>query len=51
MLSIRKTLIAAACAAAFTSSVSASVVTEAFDGAWTNVASADNKGLMVDYIP
>ena len=51
MLNIRKTLIAAACAVAFTSSVSAAVVTDAFDGAWTKIGGDENKGLMVDYIP
>lgn len=51
MLNIRKTLIAAACAAFFTGSVSAAVVTDAFDGAWTKIGGDENKGLMVDYIP
>ncbi len=51
MLNIRKTLIAAACAASFTGSVSAAVVTDAFDGAWTKIGGDENKGLMVDYIP
>jgi len=51
MRSIRKTLLATSCALALAGPASASIVTEAFDGAWTNVAGSDNKGLLLDYIP
>ncbi|SDD73712.1 hypothetical protein [Aquimonas voraii] len=51
MFSIRKTLLATSCALALAGPASATIVTEAFDGAWTNVAGDDNKGLLVDVLP
>jgi hypothetical protein len=53
MLSIRKTLLATSCALAFAGSASATVVTEAFDGAWTDPRAnvGQNKGLLVDVLP
>ncbi|MFY8133902.1 MAG: hypothetical protein ACOVKS_02765, partial [Aquimonas sp.] len=51
MRSFRKTLLATSCLLALAGPASASIVTEAFDGAWTNVAGSDNKGLLLDYIP
>ncbi len=51
MRSFRKTLLATSCLLALAGQASASIVTEAFDGAWTNVAGSDNKGLLLDYIP
>jgi hypothetical protein len=47
----RKTLLATSCILAFAGQASATVVTEAFDGSWTNAAATDNKGLMLDVLP
>jgi len=52
MLSIRKTLLATSCVLALANTASATVITEAFDGSWTDPrAIGTNKGLMVDVLP
>lgn len=52
MRSIRKTLLATSCMLALAGPASASVVTEAFDGAWIDGRDIGrNKGLLLDYIP
>jgi hypothetical protein len=52
MISIRKTLLATSCVLALAGPASASIVTEAFDGAWVDGRDIGrNKGLLLDYIP
>lgn len=52
MISIRKTLLATSCVLALAGSASATVITEAFDGSWTDpTAIGTNKGLLIDVIP
>jgi hypothetical protein len=52
MFSNRTSLLATACALALAGPVSATVITEAFDGSWTDPrAIGTNKGLMVDVLP
>lgn len=52
MRSFRKTLLATSCMLALAGTASASIVTEAFDGAWTDARDIGrNKGLLLDYIP
>lgn len=52
MRSFRKTLLATSCALALAGPASASIVSEAFDGAWIDGRDIGrNKGLLLDYIP
>ncbi|WP_395793417.1 hypothetical protein [Aquimonas sp.] len=52
MNSFRKTLLATSCILAFAGQASATVVTEAFDGSWTDSrAIGQNKGLLLDVLP
>lgn len=52
MSTLRKSLLALGCAAAFAGPAAAVTVTEAFDGAWVDASSIGrNKGMLVDYIP
>ncbi|MFN7783660.1 MAG: hypothetical protein ACK5PG_13110 [Lysobacterales bacterium] len=52
MRSFRKTLLATSCVLALAGPASASIVTEAFDGAWVDGRDIGrNKGLLLDYIP
>jgi hypothetical protein len=52
MIAHRKTLLAAACAFAIAGQAQATVVTEAFDGSWTDLNPiGTNKGLLLDILP